>query len=158
MTGRAAVTVQDDVADLVELSRLLVSVAYRSLAAAPEDLALPQFRALAVLAHDGPCTVGGLAGALDMNPSTVTRLCDKLVAAGWVTRQNRPANRREVEVELTAPGRALVSEVLTSRAAELEGILARLPRTARKDLGRLLPLLLEAADHIVPTAREAWAV
>jgi DNA-binding MarR family transcriptional regulator len=152
------VAMTDDVSDLVELSRLLVSVAYRSLQAAPEPVQLPPFRALAVLARFGPCTVGGLAEALDTPASTVTRMCDKLVAAGWVSRQNRPDNRREVEIALTESGRSLVRQVLAARAAELESILASLPVSSRRALGKLLPQLLAAADVVVPQPREAWAV
>jgi DNA-binding MarR family transcriptional regulator len=155
---RAFVAMADDVGELVELSRVLVSVAYRSLEAADEPIPLPQFRPLAVLARFGPSTVGGLAEALDTRPSNVTRLCDKLVAAGLVTRQNRPENRREVEIGLTTAGQALVRKVFTARAAELERILSRLPETSRKRLARLLPELLEAADSTVPGPREAWAV
>jgi DNA-binding MarR family transcriptional regulator len=152
------VAMSEDVSDLVELSRLLVSVAYRSLDAAPEPVQLPPFRALAVLARFGPCTVGGLAETLGTPASTVTRMCDKLVASGWVTRQNRPDNRREVEIALTDNGRNLVREVLTARAAELENILAGMSATSRRALGRLLPQLLSAADAAVPRPREAWAV
>jgi len=148
----------DDVSDLVELSRLLVSVAYRSLGVLDEPILLPQFRALALLAERGPCTVGGLAEALDANASTVTRLCDKLVTAGWITRQNRPENRREVEVALTPSGSALVHQVLSARAAELERILARLPKASRRALAALLPEFLDAADQTVPESREGWAV
>lgn len=145
----------DDVDDLVELSRVLVGVAYRSLAAAPEPVALPQFRALAVLERHGPCTAGGLAQALDQPPSTVTRLCDKLVAAGWVSRGPRAENRREVELHLTAAGRRLTRTVLRARAREVDTILARLPEARRRALARLLPELLAAAANVTPAA---WAV
>lgn len=158
MKERALVSSAADVGDLVELSRLLVSVAYRSLDAAPKPVALPQFRALAVLARYGPCTAGGLADSLGTHGSTVTRLCDKLVAAGWLTRQNRPENRREVELDLTDAGRAVVEQVLTARAAELERILSRLPAASRRALATLLPQLLAVADNTVARPREAWAV
>jgi DNA-binding MarR family transcriptional regulator len=147
-----------DVRDLVELSRLLVSVAYRSLDVPEASVPLPQFRALAILERHGPCTAGGLAEALDQIPSTVTRICDKLVAAGLVTRLNRPDNRREVEVKLTDPGHRLVQDVLTARAAELEQMLSRMPQTSRAGLAAALPDLLEAADRYSAGSRLSWAV
>jgi DNA-binding MarR family transcriptional regulator len=162
MKERALVSASADVGDLVELSRLLVSVAYRSLTAADtgsgEPVLLPQFRAMAVLARYGPCTAGGLADALGQHGSTVTRLCDKLVAQGWVSRQHRPENRREVELDLTDAGRSLVQRVLTARANELEQILRRMRKADRRALSGLLPRLLEAADDTVAHPREAWAV
>lgn len=162
MKERSLVSASADVGDLVEVSRLLVSVAYRSLAAADTDpgepVLLPQFRAMAVLARYGPCTAGGLSEALGQHGSTVTRLCDKLVARGWVSRQNRPENRREVELDLTEDGRRVVQQVLTARANELEQILRRLRKADRRALAALLPRLLEAADDTVAHPREAWAV
>jgi DNA-binding MarR family transcriptional regulator len=147
-----------DVDDLVELSRVLVSVAYRSLAAAPESVSLPHFRALAVLARHGPCTAGGLAQALGQHPSTVTRIGDKLVAAGWVTRGPRSENRREVELCLTTAGRRLTRTVLRARARELDQILARLSPARRRALALLLPELLDAAHTVLDGRAAAWAV
>ena len=147
-----------DVRDLVELSRLLVGVAYRSLEAPARPLPLPQFRALAVLAQQGPCGAGSLAEALDLVPSTVTRVCDKLVVAGLITRRTRPGNRREVELDVTDPGREIVEEVLTARAAELEQVLRLMPRESRRRLAAALPDLLRAADRHSAQARHTWAV
>lgn len=147
-----------DVSDLVELSRLLVSVAYRSLEAPEQALPLPQFRTLTVLSRLGPCTAGGLADALGQVGSTVTRICDRLVAAGLVTRQNRPDNRREVEIALTNAGARMVQEVLTARAAEFEHILGRMRPASRAALAKVLPELLAAADDHSPDSRARWAV
>ena len=155
---RAASAPPDDVNDLVELSRLLVSVAYRSLEATEQAVPLPQFRALTVLARYGPCTAGGLAEALDQVGSTVTRMCDRLVAAGLVTRQNRPDNRREVEIDVTKAGRRLVEQVLAARAAELEQMLQRMRPGSRAALAKVLPELLAAADEHLPDSRARWAV
>ncbi len=154
----AAAAPPDDVRDLVELSRLLVSVAYRSLEAPEQALPLPQFRALAVLARLGPCTAGGLAEALDQVGSTVTRICDRLVADGLITRQNRPDNRREVEIDVTRAGRQLVEQVLSARAAELEQVLRRMRPASRAALATVLPELLAAADEHLPESRARWAV
>lgn len=147
-----------DVEGLVELSRLLVSVAYRSLDAASTSVPLPQFRALVLLARYGPNTAGGLADDLDMIPSTGTRLGDKLVAQGWVNRVTRPDNRREVELSITPDGQHLVDEVLSSRAAELEQALRRLRPASREALAALLPELLQAANATTDNARAAWTV
>lgn len=147
-----------DVEGLVELSRLLVSVAYRSLDAAGSPVPLSQFRALVLLARRGPMTAGGLAEDLDLIPSTGTRLCDKLVANGWVDRVTRPDNRKEVQLSLTPPGRELVDEVLSRRAAELDQVLRRLGPESRTALAALLPELLEAADATTHGSRAAWAV
>lgn len=144
--------------DLVDLSRVLVGVAVRSLEAGSSPVPLPQFRALAVLHRIGPCTAGGLADCLEQPPSTVTRLVDKLVAADLAQRATRADNRREVEVDLTRQGRAVVERVFRARAVELEQILARMPRASRDALARALPDLLHAAEDHKPGSQTPWAV
>jgi DNA-binding MarR family transcriptional regulator len=107
-------------------SRALVAVAARSLAGLPDGVTLPQYRALVVLASRGPQTVGALADALDVAPSTATRLCDRLVGKRLVRRQPSPESRREVLVSLAARGKSVVEGVTTRRRRDIEQIVARL--------------------------------
>ena len=62
---------------VLRASRALVGVAARSLAEVEDDVTLPQFRALVVLAA-GERQLGELAEALDVHPSSATRLCTRL--------------------------------------------------------------------------------
>src|SRR5258708_37854243 len=95
----------DRVPDAVLIaSRVLVAVAARSLAEVSEDVTLPQYRALVILATRGPQSVGALAKNLDVLPSTATRLCDRLVRKRPVTRRPSASSRREVEGALTTAG------------------------------------------------------
>jgi DNA-binding MarR family transcriptional regulator len=151
MTGR-------DIDNLVDLSRVLVGLAVRSLDVGRSPVPLPQFRALAVVHRIGPCTAGGLSACLDQPPSTVTRLVDKLVAGGLVQRTTRANNRREVEIDLTTEGHRVVERVFRARGVQLEQILARMPRASRDALGRALPDLLHAAEDHQPGSQAPWAV
>ena len=153
-----AETVGPEVAGLVRLSRVLAGVADRSLQAASAQVSLAQFRALVVLARTDPCSAGELATALGLIGSTTTRLCDKLLALGWITRTDRAADRRTIELALTRSGRALVEQVLAVRDAELERILTHLPHQSRARLAAVLPPLLSAADDVVVPARASWAI
>ena len=86
-----------DVVDAVlHASRVLVAVAARSLIGVDRDVTVPQFRALVVLAGRGPLNPGAFADALGVHPSTATRMCDRLVAKGLITRTVPPTNRREI--------------------------------------------------------------
>ncbi|MGH3283480.1 MAG: MarR family winged helix-turn-helix transcriptional regulator [Streptosporangiaceae bacterium] len=88
----SAGTVPDELVDTVlAASRALVAVAARSLAAAGDEVTLPQYRALVVLAARGPQGTAELAAALAVNPSTATRMCDRLVRKG--SRGPRSAGR-----------------------------------------------------------------
>jgi DNA-binding MarR family transcriptional regulator len=118
----------DELVDAVlAASRALVAVAARSLAAAAEEVTLPQYRALVVLAADGPKGTADLAAALAVDPSTVTRVCDRLVRKGLVRRHRQPGDRRTVRIALTGAGRDLVAEVTRRRRVELARLLGALP-------------------------------
>jgi DNA-binding MarR family transcriptional regulator len=112
-------------------SRALVAVAARSLADV-DQVTLPQYRALVVLSRPEPCTPSELAEALGVHPSTVTRLCDRLVAKRLVRRVAGVADRRETTVALTAAGRRLLARVTEIRRRDLEAVVARMrPADAR---------------------------
>ncbi len=112
-------------------SRALVGVAARSLAAAADDVTLPQYRALVVLAARGPQRVGDLAEALGVHPSTATRLCDRLVDRQLVRRAVDRTNRRETTIALSPKGRTLVDAVTDVRRAEIREIVERIPVRSR---------------------------
>ena len=70
-------------AELEEEGRVLVGLAARSLAEVAEEVTLAQYRALIVLASNGPQRVASLAEALGVTPPTATRM-----------RSERPGRRR----------------------------------------------------------------
>src|SRR4051812_28835803 len=115
-----------DVTLLMDLSRALVAVAVRSLGAIDGEVPLPQFRALAVLHRTGPCNASDLADAVGLHVSTITRICDRLVGSGLITREIQTGNRREVQLAITAAGSALVEQVWSERAGELSSALRRM--------------------------------
>jgi DNA-binding MarR family transcriptional regulator len=107
-------------------SRVLVAIAARSLAAAG-DVTLPQYRALVVLASRGPQRSIDLAAALGVNPSSATRLLDRLSRAGLIRRTRVQADRRSLRVALSPAGRDLVAQVTQRRREEVEQLLTALP-------------------------------
>lgn len=133
-------------------TRMLVGVALRSMDALAAAVTLPQFRLLAVLADLGPVPSGRAAQALDLDRSTITRLADRLVAAGHATRGSHPGHRGVVLLDLTPSGRDLVLTVDTWRRQELARIMARLSPADRATVTSALSLLIEAAgdDYGVP--------
>jgi len=125
VTGHEAA--EDAVVDAVlTASRTLVAVAERSLGAAAEETTLAQYRALVVLASRGSQRMVDLARALEVTPSTAGRMCDRLLRKGLIRRHRARADRREVQVSVTAAGRAVVDEATARRRALLAEILCRL--------------------------------
>ena len=117
----------DPVVDaLLRASRALVAITARSLAAVSADVTLAQFRSLVVLATAGPQTVSALADRLAVHASTMTRMCNRLVARGLVVRAPSAVDRREVVIALTSMGTSVVEKVTAARRKELERVMRRM--------------------------------
>ena len=141
---------------LLTASRALVAVAARSLAGV--DVTLPQFRGLVMLTRPGPVMVGDLAQALDVHPSTATRLCDRLERKGLVRRHPGVASdRRETTVTLTAQGHRLVSRVTERRRRDLAAIAAAMTPEARAHALIGLTAFADAAGELPASDAFGWA-
>jgi DNA-binding MarR family transcriptional regulator len=128
-------------------TRVLAGVALQSVDALDGAVSLPQLRLLAVLADLGPARSGQVARTLGLEASTVTRLADRMVAAGHVRRGSDPGHRGVVTLELTASGRRRVASVAAWRHRELARILGRLSPEDRAAVTGALRLLVEAAGE-----------
>jgi DNA-binding MarR family transcriptional regulator len=128
-------------------TRVLAGVALRSLDVLDGAVSLPQFRVLAMLADLGRSRSVQVAHGLGLDASTVTRLADRLVAAGYIVRGSDPGNRTVVTLELTDVGRDLVTQVVEWRRDELTRILGQLVPADRDTLTASLRRLIEAAGE-----------
>jgi DNA-binding MarR family transcriptional regulator len=133
---------------VVGASRALVAIAARSLGAAGEEVTLPQYRALVVLASRGPQRVVDLAAVLDVNASTATRMCDRLARKGLIRRQRLSTDRRSVRVSISAPGRELVAAVTRRRRREVQAIVERMTPQQREQLVATLRMFADAAGEV----------
>ncbi|MCZ8517408.1 MarR family transcriptional regulator [Paenibacillus filicis] len=73
-----------------------------------------------------PCTVTMLAHKLDVKPSAITVMIDRLVQHGYVSRTHDEKDRRVVLLELTEEGVAVLQRVRKIRTDTLEGYMSRL--------------------------------
>jgi DNA-binding MarR family transcriptional regulator len=93
-----------------------------------------------LLAHpDHP--VSWLCGVLGLTSSGGTRLVDRLVAAGWVTR-DPGVDARSRRVRLTGSGRDRARDVLRARRAAMADAVSALSAGDRAELERLLDVLV----------------
>lgn len=150
----------DAPADVVEAvllaSRVLVAVAAQSLSEVSETVTLPQYRTLVVLSAHGPMSPGALAEQLGIHPSTVTRQCDRLVAAGLIRRGTVQPDRRSLSIRLTPTGRRIVEQVTERRRRAIAGIVAKMPAEHRDGLVRALRTFSAAAGEIPP--EQVWSL
>ena len=91
-----------------------------------------QWRAVAYLSRNEGITQVELADLLEIQPITLTRLIDRMEAAGWVERRNHPLDRRAVQLYLT-PKSAPILEQMHELATETVGVaVAGLSAAAQK--------------------------
>ena len=139
--------VPEDLEVLQAATRVLTGVALRSLDVLDGAVTLPQFRMLAVLADLGQARSVQVARALGLEPSTVTRLADRLVAAGHVVRGSEPGHRGVVTLGLSGTGQLLVDRVVVWRQQELARMLGLLPSADRVRLTAALSQLVSVAGE-----------
>ena len=146
--------VQDELDAVMLAVQALVAIAARSLSSVAERVTLPQLRVLVLLAGRGTLNLTALAEAMDVNPSSATRACDRLVAAGLVRRTESPTDRRQAVHELTGDGSRLVDTLMRSRRAAIAGVLERIPESRRRGMLLGLQAFGEAAGESL--TQETW--
>ena len=98
-----------------------------------------EWRVLAALAGNEPMSIGHIAQITTIKQSTVSRLLDRMEAAGHVERLNKDGDRRITLVTITPAGNRMVS---------------RLIPLAREHEQRVLePFGLQRADELKSTLR-----
>lgn len=93
-----------------------------------------------LLAHPGR-SVSWLGSVLGLTSSGITRLVDRLVAAGSATRTSG-TDARSRRVQLTRAGRSRARAVLHARSSAMTDALSALSERDRSELERLLGLIV----------------
>jgi DNA-binding MarR family transcriptional regulator len=132
-------------AAVVTAGRSVLGVTSRALNEIGEDVTPSQFRALAVLGSKGEKRLADLATELSVTPSTVTRMCERLVRKGLAERSRDALDKREVLVGLTATGKQLVDEVTSAHQVRVREVLAVVPENERIHLYAALQAVTNAA-------------
>ncbi|HTV99473.1 MAG TPA: MarR family transcriptional regulator [Streptosporangiaceae bacterium] len=102
-----------------------------------------QMRALLIIGGAGGLNLSRLAGALGASASATSRLCDRMQAAGLLTRDRAAASRREIVLVPTESGRRLADWVRGRRRAALGQVLDRMTAEGRDALARGLTELAD---------------
>ena len=104
---------------------------------------MPVWRVLASLSGSGGETVTGLAEVCLLQQPTMTKLLDRMVRDGLVTRSQDARDRRVVRVALTPQGETLAAELITAARQHESNVLARFPEMEAMDLRTMLRSVLE---------------
>ena len=108
-----------------------------------------------VVANEGdrPSTQAELAQQLDLTPMGVATLCDRMEAAGWITRKPSATDRRANAIELQPRAREAFVKALAVSDHVQENALAGFSATERKQLLAMLQRVM-ANLHKVPVEQE----
>jgi len=116
-----------------------------------------QLRVLYVLQQEDGINLRGLGQLLNSAPPSVSRLCDRLEALGFVERRPSPVSRRELELHLTRRAVTYLGELRARREEALLAVLDRMPATERRRLENGLAGFVRAAATVA-AADEPGAV
>ncbi|GAA0957002.1 hypothetical protein Vau01_026850 [Virgisporangium aurantiacum] len=111
-------------------------------------VSVSQLRALLIISRQAPTNLNQLAEELGAIPSSASRLCDRLVAAGLVTRRPGSVDRREVELRVSAEGQRLVDGLRETRVSQLATVLAAMSADGRRALLQGLREFERAAERL----------
>ena len=107
-------------------------------------LTAEQFWLLRYQERQCPVSVGALAEALSITPTSATTACQRLEQAGLVTRTRQATDERVVQVDLTAQGRAQLGEMRRRQREAVGRLLAVLDPQEQATLQHLLARVLAA--------------
>jgi DNA-binding MarR family transcriptional regulator len=116
---------------VLRAANVLLRVVAQSVIDVEDVVTSPQLRVLVLISSRGPQNPGAVATHLGVHPSNATRICDRLVSAGLIARQDDPGDRRSVALSLTPAGASLVNTVLEHRRSAVAAVMGRIPEELR---------------------------
>ena len=136
--------------ELIELLEVLWERGRDMVSATP--VSASQLRVLYSLDREEGISLRTLGDLLGSAPPSVSRMCDRLEALGFVQRLPSPVSRRQLELHLTVPGKAYLRELRAQREAALLAVIDDMSPTSRKALLRGLTGFHESLGRSGPAA------
>ena len=139
-----------EILDIVPIIMRVIRTEMRSHRSA--DLAVAQFRALLFISRNPGSSLLAVAHHLGLTPPTVSKMVDGLVLNDLVSRESSRADRRMVNLTLTAQGQEILDKARNGAQTRLAEILSRLNseegETVLQAMHLLQPLFLPGSDHV----------
>lgn len=115
------------------------------------EVTFPQKMILAELSDNGPAKASSLACLLAISNGGITSLCDKLAAAGYISRKRIEDDRRVVYLEITASG---IEVLEAARVLERELVQQLFTGFSGKDMAQLQRMFRAMLDNLQDTGGE----
>lgn len=112
------------------------------------DLTTPQYIALVLVASGAASRPGDICRMLAHDPGAMTRMIDRLEERKLVRRVSDPDDRRALNLELTAQGKALYPKLIETAVGVLNRFLHGFTKTEARQLEDMLQRMLANADTL----------
>ncbi|WP_082983047.1 MarR family winged helix-turn-helix transcriptional regulator [Mycobacterium sp. 1423905.2] len=129
----------------------MVGIAAASIAEVDDTVTVPQLRVLVMVDTRGPLNLAGVAAGLNVNPSNASRICDRLIKAGLLNRQESADDRRNITLTLSPAGRQLVDKVIEHRRTAIVRVLGDMEPDDREALRTAFDRFANAAGEPMAT-------
>lgn len=110
------------------------------------DVTAPQLMSLAVVAEEGPISLGDIAKSVHLSPSTIVGVLDRLVDKNYVKRRRDKKDRRLINVTITEKGRELIKKAQHPFMDILESTKKEFPLPEREKVADCLEKLVEITE------------
>lgn len=127
----------------------------------PLNIQPRQARVIEAMGRMGAVSQVALASSFGVTAASMSTMTDRLLAAGYITREVDPGSRRQQVLKLTARGRALLDGIADAWSAvddDIRGVLGDrsavffdLARTLRDGLGGRIPGAEKSAVRVAGT-------
>ncbi|MFI8324098.1 MarR family winged helix-turn-helix transcriptional regulator [Streptomyces sp. NPDC085529] len=131
--------------ELIELLEVLWERGRDMVSSTP--VSASQLRVLYSLDREEGISLRTLGELLGSAPPSVSRMCDRLEALGFVQRLPSPVSRRQLELHLTVHGKAYLRDLRVQREEALLAVIADMSPASRKALLRGLAGFHEAVGR-----------
>ena len=110
------------------------------------NLTIGQLKSLFFIDSEGSTNFRKLATALGVTPPDVTRIVDRLVEQGLVSRRENPEDRRMQLLQATKKGKSLLAKLRENKTTHLYRILTHLSTEELSTIAQGLGSLVRAAQ------------
>ncbi|EOS58549.1 MULTISPECIES: MarR family winged helix-turn-helix transcriptional regulator [Paenibacillus] len=104
----------------------------------------PQFHTLMLIAKKSNCNVSYLADKLEVKPSAITVMVDRLVQSGFVERRHDEQDRRAVLLSVTERGAEVLAE---ARKKSREVLKTHLSVLSQQELEMMITILEKLSNN-----------
>jgi DNA-binding MarR family transcriptional regulator len=133
-------------ASSIELAQSIGLLIRRVRAAASDELSLTEAAVLKRLDVDGPATAADLARAESMRPQSMGSTIAALEERGLVERKPHPTDGRQLNIQVTAKGRALRISHRDAKRTWIAQAIAELNEEERETLFRAAEIIKRLAE------------